>query len=180
MALMNALKKLLGLACVLPAVTRGGLTLAAQVPATWDTIPLLFPRHFHVGALLPSGHVLVAGGDDYFGPISENTEIYDPSTSVFSQGPMLTGRRQWAAAVAVPNGVLIAGGMKLNTAQLVGDSGGDAQTVGLMTVARQTLTMEPLLDSSVLVIGAEGPATSSPRRSIGRRRAASNAPVTCW
>lgn len=73
------------------------------------------PRHKHGAALLPDGRVLVVGGSDAqdFRGRYASTEIYDPETETFDEGPELRWRRHKIrdAVVALPSGaVLVAGG----------------------------------------------------------------------
>jgi Kelch motif/Galactose oxidase, central domain len=70
-------------------------------------------REFATATLLANGEVLIAGGLDAPGqnPITQTTDIFDPTTDTFTQGPNMTTAREHAAAVALSNGtVLIAGG----------------------------------------------------------------------
>jgi hypothetical protein len=61
---------------------------------------------------LPSGKVLIAGGEDSRGTVLSSTEVYDPTTNSFSLSPWpLLVRREQATFTLLPNGgVLIAGG----------------------------------------------------------------------
>ena len=73
------------------------------------------PRHKHAAALLPDGRVLVLGGSDVRDQRGRyrSTEIYDPKTGKFADGPdMRWPRFKLPHAVAVlPSGaVLVAGG----------------------------------------------------------------------
>lgn len=73
------------------------------------------PRHKHAAALLQDGRVLVLGGSDSRDERGRyrSTEIYDPTTGTFTDGPdMQSPRFKISDAVAVlPSGaVLVAGG----------------------------------------------------------------------
>jgi hypothetical protein len=63
-------------------------------------------RTYHTATLLPSGKVLVAGGDE-----NSTAEVYDPATASFSTiGGMEIGRSGHTATL-LPNGsVLVVGG----------------------------------------------------------------------
>jgi hypothetical protein len=79
-------------------------TLASKMSAS---------REFATATLLANGKVLIAGGLDAPGPspITQTTDLFDPTTDTFTQGPSMSSAREHAAAVALSNGtVLIAGG----------------------------------------------------------------------
>jgi N-acetylneuraminic acid mutarotase len=68
----------------------------------------------HTANLLADGRVLVLGGrdqvqtPDYF----EDSEIYDPSTNTWSEGPSLVQSRAWHTATSLANGtIVVTGGM---------------------------------------------------------------------
>lgn len=73
------------------------------------------PRHKHAAVLLQDGRVLIVGGSDERdgrGRLA-STEIYDPETGEFSQGPTMHSPRHKIhdAVVVLPSGaVLVAGG----------------------------------------------------------------------
>ncbi len=79
---------------------------------TWSpTGPMNFNRTFHSATLLPSGKVLVAGGDDGTGSSLASVEIYDPATGAWSMTGNLITNREAQAATLLPNGkVLFTGG----------------------------------------------------------------------
>ena len=68
------------------------------------------PREDHLAALLPTGKVLVVGGDSGSFTVA-SAELYDPVTGTFSAtGSMSTGRENFTATVLANGKVLIAGG----------------------------------------------------------------------
>ena len=71
-------------------------------------------RVFATATLLANGKVLIAGGLDgpaNPSPVTQTTDIFDPTTGTFTPGPSMSVAREHAAAVALSNGtVLIAGG----------------------------------------------------------------------
>jgi hypothetical protein len=99
---------------------RGGVLRSAEVfdPSTnrfQPTGEMSSPRHKHAAALLPDGRVLVLGGADDRDQRGRyrSTEIYDPKTGKFVDGPSM----QWprfkihdAVAVLPAGAVLVAGG----------------------------------------------------------------------
>jgi hypothetical protein len=69
-------------------------------------------RGNHSATELPTGEVLIAGGNDGSG-VLDSTELYDPDTNTFRPGPRptLNQARQSHSAWVIPNGlVLISGG----------------------------------------------------------------------
>jgi len=72
---------------------------------------MVFARVAHTLTLLPDGTMLVVGGMNGGGVMNAVTELFDPATSVFRQGPvMLVPRYQHTATLLDGGKVLIAGG----------------------------------------------------------------------
>ena len=70
-------------------------------------------------ALLPDGRVLVAGGEDQYGP-TLTTEIYDPATGMTTPGAPMPEPRAGARAVVLQDGsVLLVGGYGRHTSMAV-------------------------------------------------------------
>ncbi len=78
------------------------------------------PRQGHSLTVLPDGRVLAAGGDEFFESIAVQagkgtTEIFDPASNAWTQGPDLEEPRSAHSATLLPDGsVLLAGGITLN------------------------------------------------------------------
>jgi len=115
------------------------------------------PRHKHAAALLPDGRVLVLGGSDARDQRGRyrSSEIYDPATGKFTDGPdMRWPRFKLSDAVAVlPSGaVLVAGG----AAQLELYHPGSQTFVlvqGELSGPREFATASVLPSGEVLVLG---------------------------
>jgi len=61
---------------------------------------MVVPRINHSAILLLNGEVLIAGGVDGTGTITDTAELYNPVTGVFTAtGPMTTPREQFAVAI---------------------------------------------------------------------------------
>jgi hypothetical protein len=103
-------------------------------------------REFHTATLLPSGKVLIAGGRSSSGSgytYLASTEIYDPSTGVFTAAGNMAAARYSHTAAMVNGMVLIAGGASsgaLATAELYDPVHGTFALTGPMAAARQYAT----------------------------------------
>jgi len=77
-----------------------------------STGALVMPRIRHSAMLLPSGQVLLAGGQDVTGHILTSVESYDPLTNAWSAMPNLGLGRELATGIAMPGGkILLVGGL---------------------------------------------------------------------
>lgn len=122
-----------------------------------ETGSMAIPRVKHAAVLLNNGHVMVIGGSDsrgFQGRFS-STEIFDPETGLFSEGPeMHFGRHKIRdAIIKLPSGnVLVAGGARkpefydINTKNFIPVRG---QMSGPQMFATATL----LSNGDVLVLG---------------------------
>ena len=118
------------------------------------------PRFFHTATTLPSGKVLVAGGNNG-SAITQSAELYDPTLRTFSAtGNMAFARQFQTATLLSPTGsprdgeVLIAGGSGNNIAELYNPTTGMfAATTGTMVTARQQHSATLLNNGMVLIAG---------------------------
>ncbi len=97
---------------------------------TWTTSlgPMALSHRFHTATLLPDGNVLIAGG--VAGPLltadPKVTEIYTPSTGLFTAGPSLQEARQGHTATMLKN----------NQVLFVGNSGDNSAAAKILTYNR--------------------------------------------
>ena len=118
----------------------------------------------HVAALLGSGKVLIAGGNcggNCTPSVLARTEIYDPSTKLFTYGPNLALPRGAATGTVLNNGtVLIAGGQTnsaiTGTAEIVDPVAQNIIGAGSMLTARDSQTATLLSDGTVLLASGSG------------------------
>jgi hypothetical protein len=126
-------------------------------------------REFATATLLPNGKVLIAGGLDGPGdsPVTQTTDIFDPTTDTFIQGPTMSSAREHAAAVALSNGtVLIAGGDSgsganaLSSTDIYNPSTNTFSSGPAMNHARTQLMATTLYTGDALFAGGDSDGTS--------------------
>jgi N-acetylneuraminic acid mutarotase len=131
-------------------------------------------RYDHTATLLPSGKVLVAGGEtDLSGCCAAPTssaELYDPSTGTWSMtGAMSTPRENHTATLLFNGKVLVTGGTGdnpnpttlLTTAEIYDPARGGWTKADSMNSGRTLHTATLLLDGKVLVAGGYSTASNS-------------------
>jgi hypothetical protein len=128
------------------------------VTAGWELLASLSSaRSGHTTTLLPSGKVLVAGGNGSSGP-QAHAEVYDPATNAWGSTGSLAQARKNHTATLLPSGkVLIVGGEgphgALTSAELYDAATGSWATVGALVEARGSHTATLLPSGKVLVVG---------------------------
>ena len=135
-----------------------GVSAPAQSSGTWTTTGTLnFPRIAHTATLLPSGHVLVAGGEDSQSNRIASAELYDPSTGKWAvTGSLQTPRIDHTATLLANGEVLVAGGVGSTytaSAELYNTATGQWTETGSMTVPRAFAAAVLLTNGKVLVAG---------------------------
>jgi hypothetical protein len=125
---------------------------------TWTlTGSLATPRDRHTATLLPSGKVLVAGGEYNTGNSLSNlasAELYDPASGTWTATGNLTIARVAHTATMLPNGmVLAAGGYDNGSAELYNPASETWTLTGSLATARSRHTATLLPSHKVLVAG---------------------------
>jgi len=131
---------------------------------TWSSAgTLATARAFHTATLLPSGKVLVAGGDSAnggAGVIVASADLYDPATGLWAPtGPLTTPRTGHTATLLASGKVLLvlggldSGDNSLGSAELYDPATERSESVRAMSVPRESHTATLLEDGRVLVIG---------------------------
>jgi N-acetylneuraminic acid mutarotase len=124
-------------------------------------------RYYHTETALSNGRVLVAGGFSRNGndpdTVLDSTELYDPSTGLWTNMGNMSCTRSFHTASILPTGkVLVAGGRTtirenssehLRSAELYDPSTGIWTRTGDMTTTRFFHTATTLSDGKVLVAG---------------------------
>jgi galactose oxidase len=81
-----------------------------------NTAPMQYPRAFANAVVLPTGQILVVGGQTYALPFSDDTavltpELWDPASMSFTPlAPMQTPRVYHSVALLLPDGRIFVGG----------------------------------------------------------------------
>jgi hypothetical protein len=135
------------------------LITSSAVTSCWSfTGSMVMPRRFHTATLLPSGKVLVAGGEA--GSMSfASAELYDPASGTWSPtGSMVTPRRFHTATLLPSGKVLVVGGkgasaQALSSAELYDPATGTWSPTGSMAAPHSFHTATLLSSGKVLVSG---------------------------
>lgn len=143
----------------------GTAELYDPVSATWTaTASTSVARSgCHTAVLLPSGRLLVAGGNDASSVPLASTEVYDPATATWSPGSTMTSPRTCHTATLLSSGqVLLAGSSSgaLPTAELYEPDEAVFSPTGSTSVGRARHTASLLPSGMVLVVGGTNPPNS--------------------
>ena len=120
------------------------------------------PRTDHTASLLPDGRVLIAGGTDNEGDVSNtvaSSEIFNPTSGRFAKAVSMHTARDGATATVLADGkVLIAGGWgsPRPSAEVYDPASGSYQVVGSMTGPRAGHIAVRLGNGTVLLAGSAG------------------------
>lgn len=151
---------------------RGGILRSAEIfdPATGRFQPtgdMSSPRHKHAATLLPDGRVLVIGGSDVRDQRGRyrSTEIYDPRTGTFADGPDM----QWPrfkipdAVATLASGALLVAGGAIQPELYDPASNAFVAIPGELPDAMEFATATPLPNGEVLLLGGyDGEIRTSP------------------
>jgi uncharacterized repeat protein (TIGR02543 family) len=145
-----------------------GYTVALVAPASGTNIwtptgSMVIARGNHTSTLLPSGKVLVVGGDGGFSSPSSpaKAELYDSASGLWATtGPQINARSTPTATLLDSGKVLVAGGRSLlgpdfthSTAEIYDPLTGSWASTGSMSVPRAGHTATLLPNGKVLVVG---------------------------
>lgn len=146
----------------------GGLDLylsarTLPTPIWSNTGNLNAGRDSHTATTLPSGKVLVAGGNGSNGTL-RSAELYDPTTGTWSNtGNLNTDRNAHTATLLLGGKVLVAGGfscapppqscLQLRSAELYDPATGTWSNTGNLNIARDAHTATLLPNGNVLIAG---------------------------
>jgi hypothetical protein len=121
--------------------------------------PLISPRAHATATVLPSGQVLVVGGDPGRGFL-DTAELYTPDTHTWTPAGTLASARAHHTATLLPSGkVLVVGGMRagtnesLATAELYDPTTNSWSAAGTLASPRAHHTATLLPSGQVLVVG---------------------------
>jgi Kelch motif/Galactose oxidase, central domain len=136
---------------------------------TWATTgSMASPRFTHTLALLSTGNILAAGGNNGGGNLTlASAEVYDTAAGTWSPTGSLAQAREAHATTALANGnILVVGGYDgttgTATAEIYTAGSGTWASAGSMTVERQGHTATLLTNGNVLVAGGQSNAGTNP------------------
>lgn len=130
-----------------------------QALASWSSAaPMSTARLDHSATVLPSGKVLVAGGDTGTSTYLASAALYDPATNTWSATGSMTQARSAHVAVLLSSGkVLVIGGtFGSTTAELYDPATGTWTATGSLATLRTNFTATLLSSGQVLVTGGRG------------------------
>ena len=128
-------------------------------------------RAHSTSTLLPSGRVLIVGGEDANGALLASVELYDPASNKWSAAAPLVSAREHHTATLLPSGkVLVVGGIGANATMLGSAEIYDPITngwslAGTLSVGRAYHTVTQLPSGKVLVVGGQATGSSSSLKS---------------
>ncbi len=153
-----AVALLSGMLCACGAGGSSSVTLGAWTPAASMSVE----RSYHSATLLPSGEVLVAGGNDNGGATLATAELYDPATDSWRATGSMASPRYGQGSLLLPGGVLVVGGGHWTsvpvpdaTAELYSPASGTWSSAGSMATARWGPSLTLLPSGKVLAAGGE-------------------------
>jgi hypothetical protein len=124
---------------------------------TWSLGASTPSRSFCVGALLPNGLVILAGGEDGSSSPMSSAVLYNPSADSWSSAPPMSTARDLATAAMISAGFLVAGGSNnggsLSSVEVYNPSANNWTIAGSMNFARQRHAGVALDSTHVLVTG---------------------------
>ncbi|WP_158623898.1 Kelch repeat-containing protein [Corallococcus llansteffanensis] len=138
----------------------GVVTTERQALASWSSAaPMSTARFDHSATVLPSGKVLVAGGDPGTTTYLASAALYDPATNTWSATGSMTQARSAHVAVLLSSGkVLVIGGTfgSTTTAELYDPATGTWTATGSLATLRSGFMATLLASGQVLVTGGRG------------------------
>lgn len=130
------------------------------IAATWRTnTPMSLPRQFHAAVTLPSGAVLVAGGESALGEATASAEIFSLDSNTWAQTETMQDARMLFTLTGLTNGLVLAvGGLNnaaghLDSSELFDPQTGTWELTASMASARSAHTATHLTNGNVLIAG---------------------------
>ncbi|MEE8525591.1 MAG: kelch repeat-containing protein, partial [Thermoanaerobaculia bacterium] len=146
-----------------------GCELYDPASGTWSvTGSLNESRSLHTATLLPSGQILLIGGQSALGAVNRSSaEIYDPDTGTWSlAAPMSEPRSVHTATLLLSGEVLVAGGITVSggsddtsSAEIYDPLSNSWSAAGSMATPRRSHSAALLADGRVIVVGGRSSGT---------------------
>jgi uncharacterized repeat protein (TIGR01451 family) len=121
-----------------------------------SSVSMLVARTLATATMLPSGKVLIAGGQLVTGLPTAAAELYDPVFNGFASTGALTAARYSATATLLPDGKILIAGGSTTTAELYDPAAGTFGVTGSLASERLAATATLLLNGKVLIAGGNG------------------------
>jgi N-acetylneuraminic acid mutarotase len=137
---------------------------------SWTIMTGLLPRQLHTANALQDGRVFIAGGRN--SGVEEETQYFDPTTDIFSAGPIIDGRSGHTATLLPSGNTLLVGG--LSSAVLenskstypLASVNGEVNTLFSDTILYHATALLPT--GEVLVVGGYDVENSTPKAEVFR------------
>lgn len=128
------------------------------VSLTWDLAgSVITPRLFGAASLLPTGELLITGGEKNTVGIAASSELYDPTAWLAVSSPVTPPRSGHTATLLWNGKVLVAGGGS-SSAQTFDETTQSWSSAGTLSASRVYHSAARLNDGRVLVVGGtDGP-----------------------
>lgn len=148
---------------------------ALSAPTVETINPMSFPRIFANGVVLPTGHVLITGGQDFGAPFSDNgsalpAELWDPVTEAFTPvAPISIPRNYHSIGLLLPDATVLNAGGGLCGACAGNHYDGQIYSPGYLFDEDGDRAVRPVIESADAVVAVGGNLTAT-----------TDSPVDAW